>query len=611
MSNLVETVNIKRLKRVILQKYEEGRRQDIVMYLSGWLRKEGIPRETVEQIVVDLCFKAGDRDVKQRLSAVDQAWKKETDELKGISGLIELGYQEQDLKRCLGIDGEKSKSKPSENNFFTDGTFVYYVKGTGRSATSEMIGPLITLKTKIHHGSAILYEIEHDGQTEILREIKDLETIRKLSGRAVTNERKFLEWLNYETTKKIPEKYIRTQTGWQDGVFYHPAIQTEDIWEKWHWHKKIKQYQNKPEKQHELIREALADGRHLATVYAFCLASVLNEVLNVNPGVLFISGPAHVGKTTLAQLGINLFLPAEEVFTTTNATPVGLELLMKGLKDLPLLIDECVLKDWDLEKIVFMIASKTGKVRGTKSLSINISDIASNAIFTSEVLEQNTFKRAGAQRRFLGITIEDFSQDCFSKTTIEEIQKAKKYYGAGVDIIRFIQKNMEKMQGIKEQTEKEVEMFGLQSIHNIALSLLAAIRVFEMFYNEEYRDAYRCVLLALDAQKREFEQKINFVERFKDEFSQFIVQKDNQILDPSNENKKILGEIIGQREGGNIYILAKVFRDFCQEHGFEMKMLIKELIRNEMLIPYNHNLPRTMKRIAGTVVATYKIKLAE
>lgn len=74
------------------------------------------------------------------------------------------------------------------------------------------------------------------------------------------------------------------------------------------------------------------------------------------------------------------------------------------------------------------------------------------------------------------------------------------------------------------------------------------------------------------------------------------MKKDNQIVVPENPDKRIFGEIIGQREGDNIYILTKVFQEFCQEHGFEVKLLIKELIKHNILIPYNYNLPRKMKK---------------
>lgn len=600
-------INSERLKKIIFKKYEEGHRQDVIMYMSGWLRKEGISKDTVEKIVTDICFESGDREVKMRLAAVEQAWKIEPEQLKGLSGLVELGYSEEEIKSCL--EKEKTILEPLGNGFCTDGIFVYFVKETKHGTVFEMIGPYFVLKSKIHHEANILYEIEHDGKTEIMKEIKDLETIRKTTGKAIINEKRFLEWLNYETTKEIPKKFIRTQTGWKNGIFYHPAIQIEDIWNQWYWSKKIKQYRNNPEKQHELIKNALTDSRFLAIVYAFCLASVLNEPLGTNPGALFISGPAHVGKTTLAQLGINLFLPSEDIFITTHATAVGFELLMKSLKDLPLLLDECILKDLDLEKLVFMVAAKVGKVRGTKGLNISVSGIASNAIFTSEVAEQTTFKRVGSQRRILSLTIEEFKKSCFYQMDIEEIQKWNKYYGAGIDIIQFIQSNLDRVKEIKDYVEQDIDKYKLHSIYHIAISLLTAVRVFELFYQENFTNAYDYALLILDEQKREFEKKSDIVSRFKDEFAQFIVKKDNQIVVPDNPDKKIFSEIIGQREEDNIYILTKVFQEFCQDHGFEMKILIKELIRNNILIPYNYNAPRKMKKIAGTGVSTYHIKL--
>lgn len=601
-------IDFEKLKGIILRQYTEGKRQDLCMYLAGWLRKEGFSQDEVEQLITDICISVGDRDIKQRLSAVEHTFKEEDlSQLKGLSGFEELGFTREELYSAIGK--ENDDYEPLGEGFYEKEGLLFYGEKAGKKKIYKMLGPKIEIKAKVYDGSDIAYEVGFGDRVDYLKEVKDLEKIRRLTGLAVVKESKYLEWLNYEILKCTQRKYIRKATGWHKGTFYHPAIQTEDIWEQWFWWKKVKTYQNKTNRQHELIREALRDARGLAVVYCFSLASVLNEILNTNPSVMFISGHAHVGKTTLAQLGVNLFIPAEDVFITSHSTAVGMELLLRSLKDITVLFDECVLKDLDLEKIVFMVASRVGKVRGTKSLSINVSDIASNVLFTSEVMEQSTFRRAGAQRRFLSLVIEDFQKSCFSKMKVDEIQKCRKWFGAGVDIIRYIQSNQDKVKELSETVEVDIEKAKLHSLYHIALPLLTATKVFEDFYGEKFKNAYDMCMIHVYEQKKDFEQKIDLIGRFRDDFSQFLVRKSNQIVDVYNAEKKSYGEIIGQKEGINIFILTKAFSEFCNEHGFEQKILTKELIKHNILKPYSYNAPRTPKKIAGVLASTYHIIL--
>ncbi|MEM4234889.1 MAG: bifunctional DNA primase/polymerase [Candidatus Methanomethylicaceae archaeon] len=604
-------IDLGKLKEVLKRHYREGVRQDIVLYTSAILRKKGVDQETVKNFIAELCHETLDFDIRQRLSGVEATYKKAVSELKGISGLLELGISREELRCISGKEDNFSTTTGTELGvgFLTDDTYVYAVKNKGGKTERFLIGPRIKVASKIYSGVDVMFEIEFEGRRKIMREIKDIEAIRKLTGIEVFQEKAYLQWLVEETRNGVPERYNRTQTGWEDDIFIYPTFQPNDVWENWFWYRKIKQYKSNIGLHHKLVIEALRDGKYLAVVYAFCLASILNNPLETNPGVLFITGPARAGKTTVAKLGVNLFLPSHNVFVTSHTTSVGFELLMKSLKDLPILFDECVLKNLDLEKIVFMVASRVGKVRGTKDLSINISDIASNIIFTSEALEQSTFKRAGAQRRLCSLTLDDFQRSAFSALRIEDIHKFNKCWGAGLDIIEFIVKNKEKVVNLKETEEKAIERNSLHSLYHVALPMLTAIRVFEEFYHEEFPVTYNTCLALLNEQKEEFEKKTDLVERFRDEFAQFLVQKANQIIDLQNTDKKTYGDIIGQKEGEDFFILTKAFADFCYELGLEMKLLIRELVNSNILIPGSGRGFRKMKKIAGTTVSTYHIKL--
>ncbi|MEM5867425.1 MAG: bifunctional DNA primase/polymerase [Candidatus Aenigmatarchaeota archaeon] len=591
-------IDIEQLKKIILQRYEEGHRQNIIMYMSGWLRKEGISRETVEQIVTEICFEAKDKDIKQRLSAVEQAWKKEPDELKGISGLTELGYLEQDLRDCLS----KSKLKPLGNSFYTDGIFVYFVKETKHGTVLEMIGPWFTLKSKLFDGSNILYEIEYHGRTEIMKEIKDLETIRKITGKAIINEKKFLEFLNYETVKEIPKKYIRTETGWDDGIFYHPDIQRDDIWKNIIVDKKSHKKQN-TEKQHEFIQKALLEGKKLAVAYVFSLASLLNEPLSTTPACLIISGKAGAGKTTMATLACNMFYDAERFNLSLNTTQNALEIIMKQLKDITIMVDEAALKNIDLEKIVFMVSERAGRARATRNLTVTLNNLCSNLILTSELDETSEFKRAGASRRVINLYIANKNE-----VSDLDIHKNLNCTGAGLDIALFLQDFIKTDEWNKiVEKEKEVSKY-VKNLFNVALQMLVSVRVFEKYYNIELQHVYKKICDLLLETETKLYEKSNNIQRFIDEFSQFVVKNYSKFID-KRTNTEPKGDIYGQINSDNdFYVLSKIFDVFCNENQFHKKILLEELSREGIIHPSTSGLRKTAK-ISGHAVSVYHITL--
>lgn len=592
-------IDYKKLKKLILKKYEEGKRQDIILYLSGWLKKLGEPKEKVDELVVDICLAANDRDVIQRLSAVTNTFNKD-DDLKGISGLISCGFSSDELNKVIKENKDHNGSPYIE----LDG--IVYVS---KNNNLKMLGPAVTISAVVDDGNHKAYEVSYRNGSEIIKDITDLTTIQKFTGIAVVREKDFLEFLNLQAIKCNTYKYIRRATGWKNGIFYHPAIQTEDIWDYWGFFNRVGSFEYEKDKQHELIKESMKTGGKLSFVYAFCLASVMNELLKTNPSVMFITGAAKVGKTTLAQLGINLFLPSEQIFTTAYSTHTGFELTMKQLRGLPILFDECILKDMELERIVFMVASRVGKIRGTKNLSINISEINSNVIFTSEILEQSQFKRAGSHRRLVAITLENFKKECYSKLTAEEMQRWRQYYGAGVDVIKFIMMSGEKWRRLEEIVERDIEVNELQSLYHVTKPVLTAIKVFEDFYGENFSRAYNDAIETIIEQKQEFDSRVDLLTKFREDFTQFLVRKSSQIIDIYDTSKRPSHDVIGQREGENFYILTSAFREFCNEFGYEQKVLTKELLRNNIIINNAPSQIRKMKRINGIAVSVYHIVL--
>ena len=93
----------------IIPRWVEGNRQNLALYISGFLRKNrklGI--ETIKSIITEICNRTGDKEFKKRLSAVDDTFNKDESQVKGISGLdgLDLSEKKEEPKdyRCQKIE---------------------------------------------------------------------------------------------------------------------------------------------------------------------------------------------------------------------------------------------------------------------------------------------------------------------------------------------------------------------------------------------------------------------------------------------------------------------------------------------------------------------------
>lgn len=96
----------------IIPRWVVGKRQNMALYVAGFLRKNrklGI--ETIKAIITEICNRTSDKEFKKRLAAVDDTFKKDESEVKGITGLggldlLEKPEQKEDIKdyRCQKIE---------------------------------------------------------------------------------------------------------------------------------------------------------------------------------------------------------------------------------------------------------------------------------------------------------------------------------------------------------------------------------------------------------------------------------------------------------------------------------------------------------------------------
>jgi P4 family phage/plasmid primase-like protien len=83
----LEDKDISDIVAILRQYYREGARNDIVMYLSGWMRKEGIEYESVRKLIESLA--ETDEEIQARLRTLDETYEKQDlEKICGYSGLL-------------------------------------------------------------------------------------------------------------------------------------------------------------------------------------------------------------------------------------------------------------------------------------------------------------------------------------------------------------------------------------------------------------------------------------------------------------------------------------------------------------------------------------------
>jgi len=97
--------NLPELLDLLSEIYVEGYRQSINLYLAGFLRKIGFTQEKVEEILEQVWAEfepnSDKNELKQRLSTIRSTFRKNTEAIKGLSGLQEIAEELLGLERAI------------------------------------------------------------------------------------------------------------------------------------------------------------------------------------------------------------------------------------------------------------------------------------------------------------------------------------------------------------------------------------------------------------------------------------------------------------------------------------------------------------------------------
>ena len=568
--------------KLISDEYQEGQRQKLILYLSGYLAKKGIPEFESLTFLGQLIKEKNDEEKDMRIRAIRDTYKdlREQGEnaIAGWQKLQEdLNLPQETLTKLGKIwnDTEKVKQKSQKQDsgeFKWDGDYLIEdgkVKKLTRKRY-EILGPYLEVKE-------VLFD-EEDGKRYIVARFKNREfifTMREAKERiedytchVIKNRSEYLTWLS-QKVENVPEKRLIKSTGWNEDFteFYHPALETEGkdwVFEKDHVLKKEKratiQY---TEEQKAFVRETLREGKYLGVLYVCAFIGPLLKLLNIEPFVVAITGESKAGKSTATQLATQLFYKNIPAIANGLQTRNSWEFHLKGFRDMPFLFDELTLMDDEMvEFVAFAVHSGYGKSRGSVDKRVDRIMIRSVVLVNAERFPYSAIKNAGAHRRVLRMTVTK-REDITNLFINERIKNA---VGFGFELIDFAKKVLEEDKDIIDQN------FGhLQPIHR---ALETALYIFEKYYGETFDNTRYTIDQLIIEQETKFAEENNHVQKFLDKVKEDISANAGVYYGSGRykgDDKNIRGKIEKSPDGRVIvYLTSATFNELLKENGKEV-----------------------------------------
>jgi len=393
---------------------------------------------------------------------------------------------------------------------------------------------------------------------------------------------------------------VSKTTGWNDDFthFYHYDLNNS----KHELHKEHTLYkQRKAEsfnqnEQHKFVFKLLEEGKLLGVLLTISSSSILLKPLNLQPFTVVITGNPGAGKTTAAKIATSLFYKSDEILLTPDTTKTGLELKLASLNSLSFVVDEGALAEDEelLKRLIFGVASKKGRTRGKKDLSVETKDILSNVFWTSEVSDLDDIKRAGAFRRVIHLTVKSW-QDFTKIYDIDNTPQTPNelYSGCGVDYIKYAIENLAK---IKDLFNKETKTFAIKykEITGIARTVHAGIILLEEFYKAYYNleQTFTFKELRKEVDKLLEDVRKTFIAAKDDvgfTLQQYLFKNEHRFLlfkKEENSNRYIVVhrptvEKLGEYDitQGIYYITSDAFKTIAKELEKESTLLKDELVK--------------------------------
>ncbi|MEW8997917.1 MAG: DUF927 domain-containing protein [Thermoanaerobacter sp.] len=422
-------------------------------------------------------------------------------------------------------------------------------------------------------------------------------TITQLAdiGITVTSENakhlvRFLGALESENIDILPLRKSVSQLGWY-GKYFIPFINDDYVLDidrnsqKWvnaytsqgtleDWIKYIGPYRN-----NDIFRFILASS----------FAAPLLRPLNHRIFFVHNWGDSRGGKTAALKAALSVWGDPEELMTSFNATKVGLERMAGFFNDLPLGIDEKQVagKQEFIEQLVYMLATGSSKLRGTKNGGIqSMKSWRTIVLTTGEEPLTTMTSQTGIATRTLEINGKPFENE-FDARKVHEI--TSEIFGtAGPEFLRHLIKS--DMAELKDKHKEIQDKLTTQypdklgsHISAVALVILADEIVSKWIFGKE-GGSYEMGCSILES--LEDLQETDVVQKAYEYIQDWILANSKQFTNDAREPR------YGFQEENIYYIFPAILEKALKDAGFSFKKTMWELAKRGLIYSENSDKKR-------------------
>ena len=332
-------------------------------------------------------------------------------------------------------------------------------------------------------------------------------------------------------------------------------------------------------------------------ILAASFAAPLLRILSQRIFFVYNWGGSKGGKTAGLKAALSAWGDPEKLMVNFNATQVALERMAGFYNDLPLGIDERQLagaKQESLEKIVYMIASGTGRARGSKGGGLQANSTwRTVALATGEEPLSTETTQTGVSTRVLEIYGGPFNEE--KSASLMHQQAGLNCGWAGPEFIRRVMETDERT--IIENYERMVEKVyqianGTSGSHIAGISAVAlADSMIETWIFSESVDNYvsgngkKPLIIAPEVWNRSVqmaqsiikEQMAAGVQDVNENATQYIV--DWIISNRQYFGEKAIGTCLGtiNQDQGKVYIFPTILNNVLSKAGYSPRKTLKYL----------------------------------
>lgn len=340
--------------------------------------------------------------------------------------------------------------------------------------------------------------------------------------------------------------------------------------------------------------KSLRDNTLFRFILSSSFASPLLSILGHRIFVVYNYGASRAGKTAMLHTALSVWGNADDLMCTFNTTAVGIERLAGFFNDLVLGIDEKQIQKSqnELEKLIFMLSSGIGKIRGNKTGGVQeINTFNVLVLSTGEQPITTDDSTTGVSTRILELDGSPFNYDEELSSNMYEI--TKKYYGTAgrkyIEILinKYGNNQYEELKRMFEEFKKELKIKtqnDVQSyISSVAVVVLADMITSKELFEEEERE--KSIQMGLEIlEKLGTAKEIDVVEKAYENIKSWIISnyKFFDMVKLPNERNYAADDVVsnnfresfGLYDNDIYYVHRNILKDWLEQNNYSYKKII-------------------------------------